>query len=406
MRNSHKTPFGWKRIKLGEYLAELSERNDTSGDNGTPVLSVTNRPGFSMSEEHFDKKVFSKDLSNYKIVQQGQFAYNPSRVNVGSIARLKEFKKGLLSPMYIIFEAKGGLDGAYLDHWILSLRFRNLVKASTQGSVRNSLNFSFLADFPFDLPPEHEQKQIISVLDGIDSVIAQTQAVVNQIEVVKKGLKRDLFVGGMPGKHKEFRKTSVGQIPKTWDVVRINDVGEIITGTTPSTKRPDYYGVACPWATPGDLGTEKYIQVTKKYLSKKGLTVARAVPKGSILIVCIGSTIGKVGIATQDMTTNQQINSIVCNDEWDYRYVFHLMDKLSSLFKLMAGRQAVPIISKKVLAAFYIPKPPKEEQELIGMSLDLMDENIIKEKEGISFLKHLKASLAQALLTGEVRVKT
>lgn len=115
MGNKNKTPSGWKRIKLGEYLTELSERNSTSGDNGVPVLSVTNRPGFSMSEEHFYKKVFSKDLSNYKIIQRGQFAYNPSRVNVGSIARLNEFDKGLLSPMYVTFEARKGLNGAYLD---------------------------------------------------------------------------------------------------------------------------------------------------------------------------------------------------------------------------------------------------------------------------------------------------
>lgn len=159
-----KVPQGWRYIKLGEYLKELSERHNSSSNNDIPVLSVTNRPGFTVSEEFFDRKVFSKDLSNYKIVRKGQFAYNPSRVNVGSIARLKEFDKGLLSPMYVAFETKGGLNGSYLDYWISSQRFRNLVKASTQGSVRDSLNFSALAEFPFNLPPETEQRKIVSIL--------------------------------------------------------------------------------------------------------------------------------------------------------------------------------------------------------------------------------------------------
>ena len=83
-------PVDWEAINLGDYLREISVRNSPVNTN-LPVLSVTNTQGFVTSESYFDRKVYSKDLSNYKIVHKDQFAYNPSRINVGSIAQLKSF---------------------------------------------------------------------------------------------------------------------------------------------------------------------------------------------------------------------------------------------------------------------------------------------------------------------------
>lgn len=396
---------GWIRIKLGEYLAEISERHNASSNSDTPVLSVTNRPGLVASEEFFDKKVFSKDLSNYKVIRKGQFAYNPSRVNVGSIARLKEFNRGLLSPMYVVFEAKEVLDGSYLDYWISSQRFRNLVKAGTQGSVRDSLNFSALAEFPFALPPEVEQRKIVSILACVDSVIDKTQAIIDQTQTLKKGLMQELFTRGIPGRHKKFKKTEIGEIPEGWEVAKIKDVDEIITGTTPSTKKLDYYGNAFLWATPVDLGANRYVRSTEKMLSNQGIKMVRIIPKDSILIVCIGSTIGKVGMASKDMATNQQINSIVCGNNWNCHFVYYWVTKISQYLKLLAGKQAVPIVNKSNLSAFLIPKPDVKEQREIGKSLELIDDNIEKHEENIVKLNTLKSALMQVLLSGEVRVK-
>lgn len=83
--------------------------------------------------------------------------------------------------------------------------------------------------------------------------------------------------------------------PKDWNYYKVNDLGKIVTGNTPSTSQSDYYGQDHLWATPVDLGNGKYIEYTQTMLSTKGFRQTRNIPKDSVLIVCIGSTIGKVG---------------------------------------------------------------------------------------------------------------
>ena len=408
-QKTKKTPMGeipvdWSLVELGSYIKEVSYRN-SNNQNNVSVLSVTNTQGLVISEEYFDRKIYSKDLSNYKMISKGQFAYNPSRINVGSIARLGKYNKGLLSPMYVVFKAIDGLNPDFLEYWISSQRFNNLVKANTQGTVRHSLNYSALEVFPFVCPPINEQQKIAEILSVVDNAINKTQAVIDQTRILKKGLMQELFTRGIPGRHKKFKKTEVGNIPAEWEVMKIRDVGEIVTGTTPSTKKSDYYNEDYLWATPTDLGKNKYITSTIKMLSKKGAGVARLIPRNSVLIVCIGSTIGKVGMAFQKMATNQQINSIICQSNWDPNFVYYWMVKNSDLLKLFAGKQAVPIINKNILSLITILKLPKEEQKKIGEVLDSLDLKIQKERECINSFNTIKSALMQVLLTGEVRVK-
>ena len=89
---------GHKRAQLSDIISEVSKRNREN--NVDRVLSVTNHSGFVLPEDQFERRVASADVSNYKIVESGQYAYNPSRINVGSIARLDDWDNGILSPMY------------------------------------------------------------------------------------------------------------------------------------------------------------------------------------------------------------------------------------------------------------------------------------------------------------------
>lgn len=88
---------------VGQFISEISERNKEV--KVTNVLSVTNSRGFIDQSQQFDRTVASEDASNYKIVRKGQFAYNPSRVNVGSLDLLRNFDEGILSPMYVVFSS-------------------------------------------------------------------------------------------------------------------------------------------------------------------------------------------------------------------------------------------------------------------------------------------------------------
>ena len=101
------------------FISEVSMRN--RGNEIDRVLSVTNRNGFVLPEDQFERRVASANVTNYKIVNQGQYAYNPSRINVGSIARLDDWDDGILSPMYTVFKLDHKMaDSDYFFHWLSS----------------------------------------------------------------------------------------------------------------------------------------------------------------------------------------------------------------------------------------------------------------------------------------------
>ena len=177
--------------RLGNYISECNRRN--AGCNR--VLSVTNTKGFILQEEQFDKIVASNDTSNYKVVRRGEFAYNPSRVNVGSLAMLNEYDEGILSPMYIVFKANENIDKNYLLQCLQSYWFRGHIPAYTQGSVRDSLSFDGLCSMKFYIPTLQEQKAISSILERADKEIEIQKQKLAAMQEQKKGLMQVLLTG-------------------------------------------------------------------------------------------------------------------------------------------------------------------------------------------------------------------
>ena len=177
--------------RLGNYISECTRRN--AGCNR--VLSVTNTRGFILQEEQFDKIVASNDTSNYKVVRRGEFAYNPSRVNVGSLAMLNEYDEGILSPMYIVFKANENIDKNYLLQCLQSYWFRGHIPAYTQGSVRDSLSFDGLCSMKFYIPTPQEQKAISAILEYADKEIELANEKLARLQEEKRGLMQVLLTG-------------------------------------------------------------------------------------------------------------------------------------------------------------------------------------------------------------------
>ena len=121
------------RVPLGKFIKEYSERN--KGNEDIPVYSVTNSQGFCT--EYFGKEVASQDKTTYKIVPQGYFAYNPSRINVGSVDWQRYEKRVIVSPLYNVFSVSEGIDRQYLYYFLRSDLGRQMIKAKASGSVRD-----------------------------------------------------------------------------------------------------------------------------------------------------------------------------------------------------------------------------------------------------------------------------
>ena len=182
-----------------------------------------------------------------------------------------------------------------------------------------------------------------------------------------------------------------------WEQCQIKDFGKVITGSTPPTSKTEYYdnGVFL-WASPADLGNVKDVISTKTKLSQQGFDKCRKIPAHSILVTCIGSTIGKMGMATTEMATNQQINSIIpidCSPD----YVYYSIQSRFPKYITSIATQAVPILSKSVFESLDSYKTSIEEQNKIGKLLHLLDERIDVQSKIIEEQETLLRSLRHKL---------
>lgn len=182
-----------ERLHLREFLKESSTRN--RDEQVQRVLSVTNSAGFVLAEEQFAHRVASASLSNYKIVRQGQYAYNPSRINVGSIARLDAWDEGALSPMYVVFQVEGGLDADFFGHWLRSAEARQRIALAAQGSVRETVSFGDLGSILAPVPTLERQRTIAQVLNAAQAEISLLDEEIKAVTRQKRGLMQKLLTG-------------------------------------------------------------------------------------------------------------------------------------------------------------------------------------------------------------------
>lgn len=192
-------------------------------------------------------------------------------------------------------------------------------------------------------------------------------------------------------------------VPDGWEMKKLSEIGEIITGNTPPTDNQEYYNGNIPFIGPSDLGKEKYILKSEKTLTNEGFEQTRKLPKNSILVTCIGE-LGKIGISKLELATNQQINSLVCNKKFDTEFVYYALSAdIKFQMQKEAGLQVVPIVNKSSFSKLnlIIPKE-KKEQEKIAKILSTLDKSIEATNRLIEKEKNIKTALMQELLTNGI----
>jgi type I restriction enzyme S subunit len=166
----------------------------------------------------------------------------------------------------------------------------------------------------------------------------------------------------------------------SWPMVSIESVAKVITGKTPPKADPNCFGGNIPFITPSELTDSDYLLKPETTLTEKGLATTKLIPKNSILVCCIGS-LGKMAIADLPVATNQQINSVIFDDDKIYyRFGFYALKLLKNDLKKIAPSTTVAIINKSRFSELKIPCPPLEEQKRIATILDKAD-GIHKKRE-------------------------
>ena len=163
------------KMKLKVFITEYNVKNKNNASY--PVYSVTNSNGFCT--EYFNKDVSSQDKRLYKIVPRGCFAYNPSRINVGSIDWQKFEDNVIVSPLYVVFKTSNKIDQEYLKYFFRSTYGKKLINFSVSGSVRANLKFDVLSEFLINVKTLDEQKIVAQNLNTIETIIKSEQKQLN-----------------------------------------------------------------------------------------------------------------------------------------------------------------------------------------------------------------------------------
>ena len=163
-----------------------------------------------------------------------------------------------------------------------------------------------------------------------------------------------------------------------WREIKISDLGSIVTGKTPPTSKPEFYGGKIQFLTPTDMDGRRCIQKTLRYLSEEGVDKVRSslLPKGSVAVSCIGSDMGKAVIVGSDSVTNQQINSIIVSDGYDELFVYYNLSGRKNEIQFLASGAAQPIMNKTAFSNLPISVPPVEVQKAIASVLGALDDKI------------------------------
>lgn len=267
------------------------------------------------------------------------------------------------------------------DKWVLRMSMR---------SGQPGINAEEYSGFSFLLPGIDEQQKIGSFLSVVDSKIEGLEQELGLLKRYKQGIMQRLFNQTL-----RFKDNHGSPFP-AWQDVSIKEIGEVITGSTPSKTNDGFWEGSFPWATAQDFKS-KYISTTIQTLSEQGKKKSRIIPKNSVLITCIAS-IGLNAINKVECATNQQINAIVCNEKYDSEFIYYAIGFNNRSLKNLAGQTAVPIVTKTAFESFrlFVAKD-KVEQKKIADFLSAIDEKIEAKQNQITTARNWKKSLLQKM---------
>lgn len=411
-------PEDWEVYTLGEigkFKNGLNKDSQAFG-HGSPFVNLMDVFGVNsiVSKEQLGfVECTSYEQSVYDL-RRGDVIFVRSSVKPSGVGLTAVVEKDLDGTVYsgflIRFRDGGFIDTAFKKHCFYEESFRKRVIGSSSVSANTNINQDSLKRISIPLPPtKAEQEAIAEALGDADALIESLEQLISKKRQIKQGAMQELLTGkrrlaGFEIK-KGYKQTEVGVIPEDWEVKQLGNVATIATGNTPPTRDPTNYGDEFMFVSPVDLGFSKYISHTEKMLSKKGFSISRYFPAGSVLFVCIGSTIGKCGIASETLTSNQQINAILPSEEMSCDYLYYAVSSVASKVKSLAGEQAVPIVNKTQFSETTIPIPPtKYEQEAIAATLSDMDSEITALEEKLAKARQIKQGMMQELLTGRIRL--
>lgn len=405
----------WKEVTLGD-LCEISSSKRIFAkeyqSDGVPFYRgkeiIAKQKGNAISNELFiSRNRYEEIKARYGVPQQRELLLTSvGTLGVPYVIKEEEFyfKDGNLT----WFRHFNGLDVEYLYYWFLSPYGKNEINTKAIGSTQKALTIDSLSKFDIKIPANlDDQRRIASILSSLDRKIELNNKINADLEEMAQAIFKNWFVDFEPFKDGKFVDSELGMIPEGWKVGRLDEIADVVGGSTPSKAKPEYYtqkGIA--WLTPKDLSNHPAVYTSRGVIdiTEEGYnsTSTKLMPKGTILFTS-RAPIGYISIAQNDICTNQGFKSLVpkkagtCFLYCFLKYVTPEIENKStgSTFKEASGSLM------KSLQVIMPEQKVFEDFETIVSPLFARIESLEKENSCLSLLRD---TLLPRLMSGELEV--
>lgn len=396
---NHALPDGWSVKGLAEVADFCAGRTPSRAEprfwasdaNGIPWVSIADMRAYRVvtrTSEAITQDAFREVFSG-RIVPKGTLLMS-FKLTIGRVAVLGV--DACHNEAIVALHPKG-VDPTFLGFYLSQVDYAEYQDRAIKG---NTLNREKLSRIRITLPPIQEQHRIGAVLSWLQRAMELEERTLDALQELKRATMQRSFTTGLDA-----------HPPADWVRVQISDLGSVVTGTTPKTSEPAYYSNGkIPFLAPGDLGRTTRIYHAAKHITEAGLAVSRPLPRNSVCFVCIGSSIGKVGITVDEVaTSNQQINAILPSEHHDPLFLCFLLQHHAEDIARHASPSPVPVMSKGKFerVELFVPSDISEEQRL-ARPLDVIDQTTEHHASRLNVLKDLFAALLHGLMSGETRI--
>ena len=371
------------RVPLKKFVKEYSVRNKANED--ISVYSVTNSQGFCT--EYFGKEVASQDKTTYKIVPRGYFAYNPSRINVGSVDWQRCEDRVIVSPLYTVFSVSDEIDCQYLYYFLRSDFGKQMIKARASGSVRDNLKLEMLKEMTIPDISKEEQHFCARILDRLQILIQLRKQELQKLDDLIRARFIELF--GDPVRN-----------PYGYEKVCLSELADIKIGPFGSLlHKDDYIEGGHPLLNPShiidgkiapdsklSISDEKYDELSAYQLHAGDVVMGRRGEMGRCAVVPDQGFL--CGTGSMIIRTKGEVTA-------DYLQKVISFPSFKKTIEDMAVGQTMPNLNVPIVSAFQIIKPPIEVQNRYYAFVDETDKSKAAVQKSLDETQVLFDSLMQ-----------
>lgn len=362
--------------QLGEYIRQVDERNKS--------LMIDNLLGVSIEKRFIPSiaNIVGTDLSSYKIVRTGQFAYGPVTSRNGekiSIAYL-DGEDCIISSSYTVFEVakKDELDSEYLMLWFSRPEFDRYARYKSHGSVREIFDWNELCMVELPVPSIEEQRKIVQAYKTITDRIELKKKINDNLEAQAEAL-------------------FTLKVQNACEMRSLGSFGTVVTGKTPSTDVSEFYGNDVPFVKTPDMHGNTFITSSENSLSTLGAEsqANKYLPKNTVIVACIGANAGEVAITSFRSQTNQQINAII--SEYPCFLYLSIKAHTTELRALGEGSSTMININKTSFENYEIPTLKDDDILLLEKQLSRIFAPVLLNLREIDKLNEIKDILVSRI---------